>query len=87
MEGGNLSNVSKTIVKQGLKGCLVYCANVPITIENIDYEEGGVSTCAQQWNTSNIRKHKPTGRLHAEKNLVIISLMQRQHERSVIQPS
>ena len=66
MEGGNLSNVSKTIVKQGLKGCLVYCANVPITIENIDYEEGGVSTCAQQWNTANIRKRKPSVRFNTE---------------------
>ena len=44
-EGGDFSNVSKNIVKQGLEGCLGYCANVPTTIEKTDYEEGGVATC------------------------------------------
>ena len=40
-EGGDHSNVSKTIVKQGLEGCLGYCANVPMSIGKADYEEGG----------------------------------------------
>ena len=31
-KGGGLSNVSKTIVKQGLEGGLGYCANVPMPI-------------------------------------------------------
>ena len=41
--------MSKTIVKQGLEGFLEYFANVPMTIGKIDYEEGGVATCVQQW--------------------------------------
>ena len=47
-EGGNHSNVSNTIVKQGLERCLGYCANVTMTIGKTDYEERGVATCVQQ---------------------------------------
>ena len=79
--------MSKTIVKQGLEGCLVYCSNVPMTIGKTYYEKGGVATCAQQWKTADICKHNPEGRLHSENVLVIISLLQRHHKRSVIQPS
>ena len=39
---GDRSNVSKTIVKQGLEGCLGYCDNMPMTIGQTDYEEGGL---------------------------------------------
>ena len=45
---GDRSNVSKTIVKQGLEGCLVYCANVPMAIGNTDYDEVCMSTFVQQ---------------------------------------
>ena len=31
-EGGDHSNVSKTIVKQGLDGCLGYCANLTMNM-------------------------------------------------------
>ena len=47
-EGGNCSNRSNTIVKQGIEGCLGYCANEPMTIGKIDYEERGVAICVQQ---------------------------------------
>ena len=47
-EGGSRSNVSNTIWKQGLEGCLLYCANAPMTIGKTYYEKGGVSTYAQQ---------------------------------------
>ena len=40
-KGGDRSNVSKTIVKQGLEGCLGYCANVPKNIGKTNYDEGG----------------------------------------------
>ena len=33
-KGGDRSNVSKTIVKQGLEGGLEHCTNVPMTIGN-----------------------------------------------------
>ena len=65
-EGGGCSNMSNTILKQGLEGCLGYCANAPMTIGETDYEEGGAATCAQQWKTADIYKRKPAGRLHAE---------------------
>ena len=45
---GDRSNVSKTIVEQGLEGCLGYCANVPMVIGKTDYEGGGLATCVQQ---------------------------------------
>ena len=44
-KGGDRSNVSTDILKQGLQGCLVYHANAPMTIGNTEYEEGGVATC------------------------------------------
>ena len=66
-EGGDRSNVSKIIVKQGLEGCLGYRANEPMTIGKKDYEEGGVATCEQQWKTADIHTHKKSGRLHVEK--------------------
>ena len=66
-EERDLSNVSMTIVKQGLEGCLGYLNNVPMAIGETDYEEGGVDTCAQQWKTADILKRKPSGRLQAEK--------------------
>ena len=65
-ERGGHSNVSKTIVKQGLEGCLEYCANVPMTIGKTDHEEVGVATCAQKWNTANIRKRKPSVRFNTD---------------------
>ena len=40
-KGGDRSNVSKTIVNQGLEGCLGYCAKGSTTIGKTDYEEGG----------------------------------------------
>ena len=58
--------MSKTILKQGLEGCLGYRANVPITIGKTDYDEVGGSTCSQQWKISDIRKRKQSGRLHTE---------------------
>ena len=68
MVGGGVyrSIVYNAIVKQGLKECLVYRANVAMTNEKIDYEELGVVTCAQQWKTANIRKCNPAGRFHIE---------------------
>ena len=65
-EGGDCSNVSKTIVKQGLEGCLGYHANVLMTIGKTDYEEGGVATCTKQCKTADICKRNPAGRLKAE---------------------
>ena len=38
---GDRSNVSKKILKQGIEGSFEYCANVPMIIDNTDYEEGG----------------------------------------------
>ena len=67
-EGGDRSNVSKTIVKQGLEGCLGYHANVPMTIGKTDYEEGGVATCTKKCKTADICKRKPEEILHTEKN-------------------
>ena len=64
-KGGDLSNVSKTIVKQGIKGGLGYCSNGPITIGKSDFE-GGMATCAKKWKTAEICKRKSSGRLHAE---------------------
>ena len=40
-EGRDRFNVSNTILKQGIAGCLVYCANMPMTIGTIDYKKGG----------------------------------------------
>ena len=37
---GDRSNVSKTILKQGIEGSLEYCANGPMTIGKSDFEEG-----------------------------------------------
>ena len=48
MEGGDRFNVSKTIVKQGLEGCLGYCANVTMNTGKTYYEERGVATCVQK---------------------------------------
>ena len=45
-----------------------YCANELKTIGKAEFEVEGVSTCAHQWNTTNIRKQKTAGMLHAEKN-------------------
>ena len=53
-------------MKQGLEVCLVYRANVSMTIGKTDYEEGGVANCENQWNTADICKREPAGRLHAE---------------------
>ena len=66
-KGGDCSNVSKTIIKQGLERFLGYGANLPMTIGKSDFE-GGVATCAQQCKRAYINKRKPAGRLHAEKN-------------------
>ena len=44
-KGGGSSNVSKTIVKLGIEGGLVYCINDPMTIGKSDFE-GGMATCA-----------------------------------------
>ena len=63
---GGRSIVYKTIVKQGIEGSLVYCANGPITIWKLD-SEGGMATCVQKWKTYKIFKRKSAGRLHAEK--------------------
>ena len=65
-KGGDHYNVSETILKLVLGGGLGYCANVPMTIGNSDFE-GGVATCAQKWKTSDICKQNSSGRLHTEK--------------------
>ena len=44
---GDCSNVSKTILKKGTEGSLVYCANGAMTIGNSDFE-GGTDIYVQQ---------------------------------------
>ena len=39
-KGGDLSNVFKTIVEQGIEGGLGYCANGPMTIGSKNLKEG-----------------------------------------------
>ena len=60
----DFSNVSKTIVKQGIKVSLVYCANGPITIGKSDFE-GVMTTYAQKWNSAKICKRKSSEDLNA----------------------
>ena len=49
----DFSNVSKTIVKQGIEGNLGYCTNGPMVIGKSDFE-GGMATYAQKWKTAEI---------------------------------
>ena len=44
---GDRSNMSNTIVKQGIEGSLGYCANGPVTIGKSDFEVG-MNTYAQK---------------------------------------
>ena len=39
-----------------------------MTVGKTDYDKGGVATYAHKWKTSDIRKCKPSGRLHGENN-------------------
>ena len=63
---GDCSNVSKTIVKQGIDKSLGYCAYGPMTFEKSDFE-GGMTTYAQKWKKAEICKRKSSGGLQAEK--------------------
>ena len=47
---------------------MLNCANAPKKIGVKGFEERELSTCEQQWNTSNICKRNPAGIFHAEKN-------------------
>ena len=63
---GDLSNVSKTIVKKGIEVSLGYCANGPMTIGKSDFEVG-MTTYAKKWKIAEIYKRKSAGVFHAEK--------------------
>ena len=62
---GDLSNVSKTIVKQGTEESLGYCANGPMTIGK-SYFERGMTTYAPKWKTAEIYKRKSSGGMYVE---------------------
>ena len=63
---GDRSNVSSTIVNQGIEGSFVYCANGPMTIGK-SYFEGGMTIYAQKLDTAEVYKRKSSGGIHAEK--------------------
>ena len=63
---GDFSNVSKTIVNQGIEGSLGYCANGKMTIGKSDFK-GGMTTYEQKWKTSEICKQNSSGGFHTEK--------------------
>ena len=48
---GDRSNVSSTIVNQGIEGSFVYCANGPMTIGKSHFE-GGMTIYAQKLDTA-----------------------------------
>ena len=47
---------------------MLYSANEVKTIGNIYFEDEGLATCVQKWNTANICKRKTEGMLHMENN-------------------
>ena len=54
---GDIYNVSKTIVKQGIKGSLGYCANRPIGVSPPMYKTGSKKIIEEKWgDISNVFK-------------------------------